>query len=464
MAGQQDNGNSGQPVAPPVGSVPAPNGPSRPGHGSRAHPDDGPPTGQRALPTPQQAQATHSEARDRSRPTRGDRPDSDKDKKGDGDQDDSQQQDEKKDQKDGQEGADKKKNQDDGDDKDKQPGKKPFWKRPVLLSVMIGVVVILTVAGIILWLVMRNYEETDDAYIDGHIVHVAPRVPGRVLSLNVNDNQLVEAGTVVIEIDPADFMVAHDRAVAAQQQAEARLQQAQANELVAEANAAQAHADVTVAQANATNAEEDFRRILRLQPEARTQQQVDQITANQQSSAATVLAQQKKAASMDAQTQAAKTAITAAQADIASAKANVEQADLNLRYCSVTAGQAGFVTRRTVEAGDYVQVGQELLDIVPRDVWVTANYKETQLTNMKPNQTVSISVDAFPGHDYRGHVNSIQTGSGAVFSVLPPENATGNFVKIVQRVPVKILFDETLDHILAPGMSVETTVKTGHGQ
>jgi membrane fusion protein (multidrug efflux system) len=259
-------------------------------------------------------------------------------------------------------------------------------------------------------------------------------------------------------------MVAHDRAVAAQQQAEARLQQAQANELVAEANAAQAHADVTFAQANATNAEEDFRRILRLQPEARTQQQVDQITANQQSSAATVLAQQKKAASMDAQTQAAKTAITAAQADIASAKANVEQADLNLRYCSVTAGQAGFVTRRTVEAGDYVQVGQELLDIVPRDVWVTANYKETQLTNMKPNQTVSISVDAFPGHDYRGHVNSIQTGSGAVFSVLPPENATGNFVKIVQRVPVKILFDETLDHILAPGMSVETTVKTGHGQ
>jgi membrane fusion protein (multidrug efflux system) len=455
MASTDDNGNSEQPAA---AGISASNGPTRAGHGARARPDDGLTTGQRALPTPQQAQANHPPTGDGARPQTGDHPkqQQEADDEQEHSDSDADQNPGRKDETGGKGGS--------GAQKQAKPKKKPFWKRPVLLSVMISVLLVLVAAGVIFWLVMRNYEETDDAYIDGHIVHVAPRVAGRVLSLNVTDNQMVDAGTVVIEIDPADFVVARDRAVAAQQQSEARLQQAQANELVAEANAAQAHADVTVAQANATNAQEDFRRIQRLQPEARTQQQVDQITANQQATAATVLAQEKRAASMDAQIQAARTAITAAQADIASAKANVEQADLNLRYCKVTAGQAGFVTRRTVEAGNYVQVGQELLDIVPKDVWVTANYKETQLTNMKPSQAVSISIDAFPGHKYRGHVDSLQTGSGAVFSLLPPENATGNFVKIVQRVPVKVLFDEQLDHILAPGMSVETTVSTGHGQ
>ena len=346
-----------------------------------------------------------------------------------------------------------------GEKKQDAPPKKPFWQRPVLLTVMISVTLVIVVGSLVAWLILRHYEETDDAYVDGHIIHVAPRVAGRVLSLNVNDNQAVDKDTVVINIDPADFQVALERAQAAEQQAEAQLLQSQANLLVAQASAEQAEADVTVAQANAINAESTYQRYQRLPGPARSQQEVDQATADQRGTAATVIAQQKRAASMQAQVEAAKTNVGAAQAAIDAEKAAVAQAELNLKYCNVTAGQAGYITRRTVEAGNYVQVGQEMLDVVPRDVWCTANFKETQLTDIKPGQPVWITVDAFPQHEYQGKVDSLQAGSGEVFSVLPPENATGNFVKIVQRVPVKVLFTDELDHNLAPGMSCEASVR-----
>ncbi|HWE00771.1 MAG TPA: HlyD family secretion protein [Tepidisphaeraceae bacterium] len=355
-------------------------------------------------------------------------------------------------------------------EKDSKPGdegsepKKPFWKRPVLLFSIIGVVLLLSLGGLIWWLLTRNYEKTDDAFIDGRMIHVAPRVAGRVASLDVDDNQFVEAGAVLIRIDKAPFQASYENAQAMLQQAQVKVQQSQADLTVQQANAEQAKADVVVAQANAANAEADFRRYQSVAPAARSQQQVDTSTANAKSTAAQVIAAQKKAASAEAQVKSSQTAIDAAKSQVLAAQAQLDEAALNLQYTDVTAGQAGFVTRRTVEKGNYVQVGQEILVVVPKNVWVTANYKETQLTYMRPGQPVEIEVDAFPGRTYRAHVDSIQTGTGAVFSVLPPENATGNYVKIVQRVPVKVIFDEPLDRVLAPGESVEPRVDIRTGR
>ena len=342
--------------------------------------------------------------------------------------------------------------------------KKPFWKRPVLLSVMIAVTLLLITVGVIWWLMTRNYESTDDAFIDGHIVQVAPRVAGRVLSLNVNDNQFVHADTVVINLDPAPFQASYDNAAAAVQEAQAKVDQAVADVAVQVATANQDHADVNAAVATAINATADYRRFLALLPPARAQQQVDAATSNYRNAEAQVVAARAKAASADAQVMASRASVKAAIAELAAAQAQLETAALDLKYVRVTAGQDGFVTRRTVEQGNYVQVGQEIMDIVCKDVWVTANFKETQLRYMRPNQPVTVTVDAYPDHDYKAHVQSIQTGTGAVFTTLPPENATGNFVKIVQRVPVKIVFDEPLDRVLAVGESVEPSVYIRSGR
>jgi len=330
------------------------------------------------------------------------------------------------------------------------------------MAVIIGVALLLGVGGLIWWLHARHFETTDDAFIDGHIIHVSPRVAGRVISLNVNDNELVPADKVVINIDPAPFEAALNQAKAAQQQAEAKLEQAKADQIVAQANSEQARADVLVAEANATNAARDLTRYQNLMPAARSQQQLDAATAAQQSTAANLVAAKKRVASVEAQVQSAATNVEAARAAVSAAVAQVQQSSLDLQYTQVTAGQRGFVTRRTVEAGNFVQVGQDLMTIVQPDVWVTANYKETQLRRMRRGQEVTIHVDAYPDRKLKGHVDSIQTGTGAVFSLLPPENATGNFVKIVQRIPVKIVFDDDpngRDYVLSPGMSVEPRVK-----
>jgi membrane fusion protein (multidrug efflux system) len=398
------------------------------------------------------------EAFGRGKPADKKKPDKNKKKKSDDEEDEESDQGEKKKSDDDEAGDGE------GDHDQEKKKKKPFWKRPVLLTVMIVVTLLLIAGGVIWWLMTRNYESTDDAFIDGNIVQVAPRVAGRVRSLNVNDNEFVYADTVVIDIDPAPFQATYDNAAAAVQQAQANVEQAKANVAVQEANAGQAKADVAAAQATAVNAESDYRRYLALAPPARAQQQVDSATSNYKNAEAQVVAAQAKAASVDAQVQAARTAVDAAVAAVAAAKAQLDQAALDLQYVRVTAGQDGFVTRRTVQKGNYVQVGQELLDIVPKDVWVTANFKETQLRYMRPGQPVTITVDAYPSRKYKATVQSLQTGTGSVFTTLPPENATGNFVKIVQRVPVKIVFDEPLDRVFAPGESVEPSVDIRSGR
>jgi membrane fusion protein (multidrug efflux system) len=345
---------------------------------------------------------------------------------------------------------------------------KPFWKRPILLGTIIGVAVVATIAGILIWIHLNDFESTDDAFIDGRIVHVAPRVAGKVLTLDVTDNQLVEANTRLITIDSTPYQVKLDQAQAAMQQSQAQEHQAEANRDVAIANADEADADVIVAKANALNAEKDFERFKNLAPEARSQQQLDTATANHNSTEAQVTAAQKKADAMHATAIASAKTVEAAKAAVNSAAAQVEQAKLELSYTNVVAGHRGRVTRRTVEVGNYVEVGQEILDIVPTDVpadiWVTANFKETQLVHMQRGQKATISIDAYPDEKLTGHVDSIQNGSGAVFSLLPAENATGNYVKVVQRIPVKIVIDGQPNHLLSPGMSVEPEVDVrNHG-
>jgi membrane fusion protein (multidrug efflux system) len=344
----------------------------------------------------------------------------------------------------------------------KQQDKKPFWKRPVLLSVMVGVALAAIIAGTWYLIHAHDFESTDDAFIDGRISHISPRVAGKVLELRVNDNQIVTADQPLILIDPEPYIVKLHQSEGALAQAQAQLQQSIANLEVSEANALESDADVKVAQANAHNARQNYERFLKIQPAARSQQQLDNATADQSSSDAQVTAAEKKADAMHAQVLAAEKTRDASEANVKSAQAQKEQAELDLSYCTVIAGHAGRVTRRTVEVGNYVSVGQEIMDVVgtavPQDIWVTANFKETQLAKMERGQPVTISVDSFPDEKLHGRVDSIQNGTGAVFSLLPPENATGNYVKVVQRVPVKIILDGQPCHMLSPGMSVEPEV------
>jgi membrane fusion protein (multidrug efflux system) len=310
----------------------------------------------------------------------------------------------------------------------------------------------------------RNYEGTDDAFIDGRLIHVAPRVAGLVLSLNVNDNQFVHAGDVVINIDPAPFQASYDAAKAMLAQEVANVQQSQADFVVEQADAEEARAAITVAEANENNAERDYERYQALPVAARSQHDVDNAAASYEATQAEVIEAKRRFAAAEAQVRASQTSISSAQAQLEAAKAQLQEQGLNLLYCNVRAGQDGYITRRTVEKGNYVQVGQEILDVVSPDVWVTANFKETQLVYIHPGEAATVTVDAYPQRQYKAHVDSVQTGTGAVFSVLPPENATGNFIKIVQRVPVKIVFDEKLDRVFAPGESVEPSVDISSGR
>lgn len=250
------------------------------------------------------------------------------------------------------------------------------------------------------------HESTDDAFIDGHIIGIAPKVAGEVVAVHVTDNQLIKEGDPLLEIDPRDY----------------------------EAKVAEHRGKVAAAEAESRRAVADAKRYEQLlRQDEISQQQLDN----------------------------AKAAAASAVADVAKERGALQQEELNLSYAKITAPEGGRITRKSVEAGSYVQVGQGLFAIVPENVWVTANFKETQLTHMKPGQKVDIRVDAYPKLNLEGHVESIQSGTGSRFSVLPPENASGNYVKVVQRVPVKIVIDtpEDPNFRLAPGMSVVPSVK-----
>ena len=336
------------------------------------------------------------------------------------------------------------------------------YRRRFRFLVVLIVAAAAIAGGMQWWLQARQWESTDDAFIDAHMVMVAPQVAGRVTQVLVDDNQQVAAGQLLVELDPAYFQAQLDQAEANRAAAAGNLAQARAQQAISAANVEQTRAEVGVGEANATNAEQQLRRTQPLvERQFASRQQLDNDVANARSTAANLVAAHKKLASAEAQLQAAASQIETAKANLKSAEAQTEQARLNLAYTRVIAPKAGHIAHKTLAVGDYVQVGQNLMALVPLNVWVTANFKETQLDHMRLGQPVEISIDSYPDKVFHGHVDSFEAGSGAAFDLLPPQNATGNYVKVVQRVPVKIVFDTRPDpHFpLGPGMSVVPSVK-----
>jgi len=338
-----------------------------------------------------------------------------------------------------------------------------------------GVLAVLLFFGLDYLVTALTHESTDDAFIEGHVVSIAPRISGQVSAVHVLDNQMVHSNELLVGIDPADYSTA-----AAQKQSSADAQEANYTAFLAaldlmsvkvataEATADQSKADADAAQATDARAQADFQRSQELRKQNTISQQefdaaqaaVREADANLAAAKQKAIADVSKIKEAKAQLDATKAAVGMALAQFRQSQANVQEAQLDLSYTKIYAPCDGRVTRKSVEPGDYIQTGQTLFSIVPGDVWVVANFKESQLKKMKPGQLALVEIDAL-GKSLRAHVDSIQAGSGARFSLLPPENATGNYVKVVQRVPVKILFDEPLpaDHVLGPGLSVAPGVR-----
>lgn len=316
------------------------------------------------------------------------------------------------------------------------PGHRPGSHRRRRLILIIGLIVLAVAIaiGVYYYLEWRHYESTDDAYVEGHPVTVSARIAGNIVAVHVTDNEHVDQGKLLVEIDPCDARIALARAEAVLRSSQAAEQKA-----VADAEAARA---IWVQQ------EQDLKRNQPLyQQGAVTIQTLEHSQAATATAQANFNAAQKNVASIRAQTAVAQVAVEAAR--------------LELSYTRVEAAEAGYVTQKTVEVGSYVSVAGPLLVLVPDRMYVTANFKETQLTHMHPGQPVTMKVDAYPSVTFRGRVDSIQAGTGPTFSLFPPENATGNFVKVVQRVPVKIVFTGPPDpnHRLLLGLSVQPRVK-----
>ncbi|EGT5761304.1 HlyD family secretion protein [Cronobacter sakazakii] len=343
----------------------------------------------------------------------------------------------------------------------KRPGKKPL--------IILGIVVVIMVIGAIIWWFMtRNLETTDDAFIEGDAVTVAPKVAGYVTELRVKDNQRVKKGDLLVVIDPRDATAQRDQAQAQLSLAESQLHQAQAQLALAKvqypAQRDQAKAQVLRAQAELANARAEYQRQRGVDPRATSKQNIDAANAQLRSAEAGLAnaqAQLEVAEQVQLQIRQQETNVEARQSQVEQARAQLKTAELNLSYTEVRAPFDGYVTKRNVQNGTLVQAGSALFSIVSPDIWVVANFKESQLERMRPGNKVEISVDAFPDLELEGHVESIQQGSGSRFSAFPAENATGNFVKIVQRVLVKIVIDKGLENWNQPlplGLSVEPEV------
>jgi membrane fusion protein, multidrug efflux system len=331
------------------------------------------------------------------------------------------------------------------------------------LKLFVGVGVLITLIAIIIYYLrcVAPYESTDDAFIDGYVTLISPRVPGQVVRLVVTDNQEVKAGDVLVEIDPRDYEASLSQAKADLAAASSQANQARAQVNVSESKVVQAQAAVTAAEAEALRANDDLKRYQSVEGRAVSKSAFDLAQAQARSANANLEAVRSQTNAAGAEVALSEAGVETATDAVQQAEAKLHQAELNVSYTRIIAPMDGRITARTVQAGNYVQPGQALLALVPKDVWVTANFKETQLSRMRPGQPVQLSMDAYPNQKFKGKVDSLQAGTGARFSLLPPENAVGNYIKIVQRVPVKIIFNEELPTNLdiAPGMSVVPIVK-----
>ena len=300
---------------------------------------------------------------------------------------------------------------------DEKPKKFHLSKKAVIIGGAIFIVVL--IGAILYWLHARNFESTDDAYTDTHLHDISARVAGTVERVNVNDNQFVKGGQPLVGLDQRDFKVA--------------LEQARAQLL-------QRRAATEQAKANLDHAQKDYARFTELgSQQVVSKQDIDNATAALKNATG---------------------AMAAATADLAAAEAAVSNAELQLSYTTIVAPTDGVIGKKTVETGMRVQPGEALMAVVEQNVWVWGNFKETQLARMRVGQHVEVEIDAIPDHTFSAHIDSFQPGTGSTFALLPPDNATGNFTKIVQRVPVKIVFDNIGNYRnrVAPGMSCEPKV------
>ncbi|MGJ0509806.1 MAG: HlyD family secretion protein [Methylocystis sp.] len=329
-------------------------------------------------------------------------------------------------------------------------------------TVGIGVIAVITLgaAGYLYWDHASHFESTDDAFIDARQSSLTPKVTGYIVAVPVTDNQHVEAGAEIARIDPKDYRIAVDKAQAELASAQASVQNLEAQVAAQEAQISASQANVRQSSAALRFAQQEAARSQALaqrgtgtvQREQQASSALQQEQARRKGATETVEAARAKVGALEAQR-------ASAEADVARARAQLDRARLDLSYTSVTAAEPGRVVRLTAAVGQLAQTGSSLAMFVPDRIWVTANYKETQLTSMRPGQPADIRIDAYPDVPVKGTLVSIQPGSGTAFSLLPAENATGNYVKIVQRVPVKIALREVPPLTLGPGMSVVPTIR-----
>jgi len=355
--------------------------------------------------------------------------------------------------------------EDSGEDGNGGKPDQPRSKMPLIIIAI--VVVVLAIIGFFIWFAHRNQVSTDDAYTDGNTVTMTPKVSGYVVDLYVSDNTHVKKGDLLLRIDPRDYLTAVDQARAQLALAQAQLNSSRDALKIARvqypAQLESARAQQRAAEAQLELARASYERQHQVDRRATTQESIDSST-NQQHAAAASLesarAQLAIAQLVPEQVQVATSAVAEREASLQSAQAQLDQANLNLSYTRVWAPSDGFITLRSIQQGDFATAGQVMFLIVTPDVWITANFKESQIGRMRPGDKVDIKIDAYSGFKLEGHVQSIQYGSGSRFSAFPAENATGNFVKIVQRVPVKIVIDRGLDpnRPLPLGLSVSPVV------
>jgi membrane fusion protein, multidrug efflux system len=313
----------------------------------------------------------------------------------------------------------------------------------IILAALVAA--ILSVGGFQLWKYVQSYQDTDDAQVDGYLDPVSSRINGTISAVYVDNNQSVKAGQLLVQLDPRDYQVAVEQARAQLVQAQADVNSARQQYVAAIATVRQAEAQNYLAQRNAQR----YTQLINLK--VVSQSEFDQYDATARAQAATVNTDEAAAAS-------ALRTIASRAAQVQAARAALDQAELNLSYTRITAPADGVIGNRSAQLGQRIQPGQSLMALTQEQLWVTANFKETQLARMRPGQAVTIHLDAL-GRDFEGHIDNMPGATGSLYDLLPPENATGNYVKIVQRLPVRIAFDRGQDMTqLRPGMSVEPKV------
>lgn len=338
--------------------------------------------------------------------------------------------------------------------------KRPEYKKKRILVPAIIAIVMISI-GIIAAIHSTFFQSTDDAFIEGRLISVAPRVAGPVVKLLVDDNDEVKEGQLLLEIDPNDYEVKLKQTEAKLAEAKAQFKVSEKEVEVGTSHLSQSFEDVTSSASKLDFAQKDYMRYSEMHKAGiASKQEYDNSKTHLTVAKSNYKGATDKSKALKSSLESHQAKVEAVAADIRKLEAEVEQAKLDLSYTKIYAPQSGTVSARSVEKGNYVQIGQPLMQIVPKRVWIVANFKEIQLTYMHPGQPVSIKIDTYPGKKFKGRVDSIQRATGAKSSLFPPENAVGSYVKIVQRVPVKIVFEEDISNYnIVPGMSVVPKVK-----